>query len=441
MGVVARQPGSAEWSETVALSRSGHIANPDVAVEPDGSVTVVWKRNASPESDDITSLIETARKPLTSSDFGDVEILSDEGFHFSPPRVAATCKGRVVVVWDNDLSETESRVVIADRRGPSFDYEEGEFVPQDDEDHESEVGRFCHPAITTNSDGSVIVTWNTTFCRHWRFFSEASPNYEWYGPGKVHCDASFGTAFLPDGRVLFPVWDQSWSDDEDAEDLGAAGMGEIMLHWQDPSLGNKKLDGGTLILQEEAVETPLVAVGDNGTVALVFKHWSTVKAAIWSPRRKSLNRVPDLISVVEDEDYPFDETMTQLVVSPDGTVTLVMFSFEANSVIAASKTPDSDGFDEPVQIRSCNGNIVRDLTTVIDDAGNITAVWWEGELFEDGSNHDKTGGAIMSLTWPAGEGDSANPVVLSRPNGAFSGLSLSLGVDGTTAAAWAATDQ
>lgn len=89
-----RAPLPASFSAPVPISQDDNARDPEVAVGPDGSVTVVWVLADGPGG-----VVQASTKPARSTAFSAPVTLSDGGELIGYPKIAIGPDGRTTVVW------------------------------------------------------------------------------------------------------------------------------------------------------------------------------------------------------------------------------------------------------------------------------------------------------------------------------------------------------
>lgn len=425
-----RRAGEAEFSAPVPVSGPGFPEETDIAVAPDGSVTVVWKERTSPAANE--SVIKISTMVSGSETFADPEIISEPGFHNSPPRVAAKSDGGVLVAWDRDASDEESRIFVASITDHSSKPLVQELTSKADHD---EFGRPSHPLVVTGLAGEAIVTWNTTWNLHWVFQQASSNPQEWSKPSRLHEDTTYDMVLHSDGLAIVPTWEAVESDDDWEEDLGVVGEGEIWLNWMNASPGEPDRKGSNWIIEGESVEGPKVALGSDGTLALVFRQHHELRVEVWSPGEDWEDRVERLSLEPPDEEESF-----QLLVGPEGEVTVIWLGDSVgNCPVSATRPGGSKAFETSGELRKVSkGTSSRELRADSDPSGAITVCWLDTERVEPQAEHEEKRESVISVVRPSGDAKFSEPVRVGGPSEKIGSLSMNTGYDGTTAIVWAA---
>ena len=93
-----RRPGDAAFGAPMDLSAPGHdAANPEVAITPDGTTTVVWSR-----PDGTNNVVQAAVRAPGEAAFGAPLDLSAPGHDAANPEIAAASDGTAIAVWQYD---------------------------------------------------------------------------------------------------------------------------------------------------------------------------------------------------------------------------------------------------------------------------------------------------------------------------------------------------
>jgi hypothetical protein len=142
-----RSPGQASFGPAENLSQSGQsAAGPQVAIAPDGTTTVIWRR-----SNGSNSIVQAATRQAGQGTFGAVQDLSQAGRSAFLHQVATGASGATVVVWSR--SDGTSPVIQAASRAPG----EASFGTPETL---SQTGQSAgDPQAAIAGDGTTVVTW------------------------------------------------------------------------------------------------------------------------------------------------------------------------------------------------------------------------------------------------------------------------------------------
>jgi len=100
------------WGDPVTLSNSGRNDGPQVAIAPDGTVTVAWS------NDD--AAVQHATRPSGSGSFLPLGTIDGDGGNVSPVRIGVAADGTAVLAWTRSANGS-SRIWTAERPpGGSF---------------------------------------------------------------------------------------------------------------------------------------------------------------------------------------------------------------------------------------------------------------------------------------------------------------------------------
>ena len=120
---------------------------PQVAIAPDGTTTVVWQR-------DLDGITQAATRPAGSSSFGAIQPLSDPQPLSSGPQVAVAPDGETTVVWGQLVGGT---FTIQARIRPAGS---NTFGPVQGASPTSDAALF--PNLAVAADGATTVVWTLT---------------------------------------------------------------------------------------------------------------------------------------------------------------------------------------------------------------------------------------------------------------------------------------
>ncbi len=129
------------------ISAAGQDAEqPQIAVAPDGTTTVVWRRL-------VDGTIQAATRPADSSTFGAIQSLSDAELFSSGPQVAVAPDGETTVVW-GQIVGGDFTIQAATRPAGSNTFE-----PVQNLATNQGSGVSGSPRVAVAPDGETTVTW------------------------------------------------------------------------------------------------------------------------------------------------------------------------------------------------------------------------------------------------------------------------------------------
>ena len=338
------------------VDRSGYFPQAQVAVAPDGAITVLWVRALSPSG----FKIQGRTRPAGASDYGPIQDLSDAGPGFSRPEVAIAPDGTTTVVWSRNtgtgyIVEARTRPAGASDYGPVQDLSDG-------------VGGAEKPQVAVARDGATTVVWNLalTGARGYLVQARTRPaGATAFGATEDLAEAvSVGFSpqlvVAPDGTTTV-VWELSDPPrvvvQARTRPAGASAYGAT----QDLSVG------GT---------TPAAAVGADGTTAVAWRQWDPASSRVLfqsalRPAGSGDFEAGQTIGTIDNQSMP------QVAVAPDGAVTAGWAEEIAGdfAVQAATRAAGASAFG-PIQTlaeRTAPGTPLMWLAAGPD--GAVTAVW------------------------------------------------------------------
>jgi PKD domain len=145
----ATRPAGGEWSEPVALSDEASPAvQPDLAIDDEGTVTVIWVGNEEWEE----GVVEAATHPA-DGDWSEPVELSDESRAARSPEVAVDQQGEVTAVWVLNTGSRDDGVIQSTTRPAGGEWSE------EPVDVSGEDGLASLPRIAVDAAGDATVVW------------------------------------------------------------------------------------------------------------------------------------------------------------------------------------------------------------------------------------------------------------------------------------------
>ena len=384
----------------VDLSATGRDAyNPQVAVAPDGTAIVVWRR-----SNGADSIIQAAIRPPGGT-FGAPVDLSATGQGAYNPGVAVSSDGTATVVWDRSNGTNNMVQAVTRPPGGSFGAPVDLSVAGQDADD---------PDIGVASDGTATVVWRRYDGSH--FVVQATTRQ----PG-----GSFGTpvdlsaadqgayaphvAVAPDGATAV-VWSRY------------DGTSDIVQAATRPPNGSfgAPVDLSATGRDADEPQVSLVSGGAATVTWLRSNGTNTVIQAASRPAGGSFGAPADLSAAGRDAYGP------QVAVAADGTATVVWIRPNGTNNIAQAVTRPSGGsFGTPVDLSATGGDSYDPHVAVSPD-GTATAIW---------DRFNGTDYIVQAATRPPG-GSFGPPVDLSAAGQDAGAPRAVSALDGSMTAVW-----
>ena len=437
---------------------------PRVAIAPDGTTTVVWRRidRATPT----TVTIEAATRPAGSSAFGAIQPLSDAALYTSEPEVAVAPDGETTVVWSVFLSggiaiqaftrpagsstfgpaqnvatnqgsgPTETMVAVAPNGETTVTWVDGTntvraatrpagsntFGPVEDL---SGVGENASgPKVAVAADGTTTVTWNLT--------SACSP-----GPTCYVVQART----RPAGSNTFgPVQEVSPTSERSlAPHLAVAADGATTVVWKLSSgcfpspcertaqstsrpAGSDTFGPAQDVSESSSgVDFTNLAVAADGATTVV---WAEFVGGEWIMRARTRPAGSNTFGTIEDISEISSQSTLQVAAAPDGAITVVWEWEDSatgdHTVQAASRPAGASAFGTVTNLSAPAATPSSAQLAVAPD-GAVTAVW---EQYTEGDRRIQVASSAPTTyslaVLLAGEGKGS---VTSSPSGIDCGSS------------------
>lgn len=356
-----RPPGGTFGAPVDLSAFGGEVEHPRIAVGPDGTVIVVWRRNGDPTSDPMDWTIQAAvRKP--GALFTAPVNLSDPGGGSNRPRIAIGPDGTATAIWHRRDSSTSKWVVQTATR--FFD----NFAPPVDIGFDNAQ----NAKIAFGPDGTATAFWSAYSGSPWGVQVATRP------PGGAFSDPvdladteqAVGAAKLavgPDGTttVAWSRYDGTtwWSQAATRPPGGSFGTPVDITA---PGTVSKMFTG--------------LAAGPDGAATMVWRHDNGSNNIIQSTTRppggSSFGPVIDLSEFGQNASRP------QVVTGRDGTTTMSWNRSNGSKNIIQAVTRTSDGgFGAPVDLSAPGQSSDKSRLAVAAD-GSVSAVW----VRSDGAN-------------------------------------------------------
>jgi hypothetical protein len=360
-----RPAGSSSFGAIQPLSDPQPLSSgPQVAVAPDGETTVVWGQLVGG-----TFTIQARIRPAGSSTFGAVQNLAtNQGSGVSgSPRVAVAADGATTVTWTGqpDIIRAATRAAGSNTFGPVEDL--------------SVVGEnAAAPRVAVAGDGTTTVAWNLT--------SACSP-----GPTCFVVQART----RPAGSNTFgPV--QGASPTSDAAlfpNLAVAADGATTVVWTltrgcvpspceyTSQAATRPAGSGTFGTAQDVSPTESstkftnVAVAPDGAATVV---WAQLVGGNFITRARTRPAGSTTFGTIEDISEIGTQSAIQVAAAPDGAITVAWewedFATGDHTVQAASRPAGASAFGTVTNLSAAGATPARSRLAVAPD-GAVTAVW------------------------------------------------------------------
>jgi hypothetical protein len=383
----------------VALSPLGG-SDPQVAVAPDGSATMIWKVV------DVAaySYVQTVTRPAGSTEFGPVQNVSPtDGMLTGSGAIAVGANGAATITWINYYGHVyqATRASSTSRFGNPEAVVEGAYVFA------------TRPAIAMAPDGTTVIVWRQAV----NFFGQV-----WQ-------------ATRPAGATSFdPATAVSTTGNAEKPTVAISGTGTTTIGWQTVAGASENYAAavyaatrlttatsfGSPQLLSAAVRgqsNPVVAAGADGTTAVAWRGSGVVKVA-------SLDSVADTfgasvtVSAVADEAY---ETPA-IAVGVDGATTVSWYD-DRDLVVEATR-PAGGSFAAPVDVSSVGDSSSSSSVAIAPD-GTTMIIWRVG----------RTPNRIKVANRPVGDTRFGAPVEVAAGSSLGSSR-IGIGGDGSVTLGW-----
>jgi len=346
----ATRPPGGSFGAAVDLSATGESAfDPQIAIAPDGSATVVWSRLNGADS-----IAQAATRPPGGS-FGPAVDLSASGETADRPQIAIAPSGAATVVWYG-FNGTNFIVQAATRPpGGSF----GAAVDL------SATGQnaFQHQ-IAVAPDGTTTAVWQRSNGAHDIIQAATRPPGGSFGAA-VDLSATGQNAFDPqiafatDGAVT-AVWRRS------------NGVNSIVQAATRPPGGSFGPAVDLSAAGQDAGQ-PRITFATNGAATVVWirnNGANSIVQAATRPPGGSFGPAVDLSATGQGAFQP------QIEIAPDGAATVVWIRNNGpNFIVQAATRPPGSSFGAPVDLSATGQNASEPQVAIAPD-GAATAVWY-----------------------------------------------------------------
>ncbi|HTT95490.1 MAG TPA: hypothetical protein VMF55_12520 [Solirubrobacterales bacterium] len=347
-----RDPGGA-WGAPVDLSLPGRDAFlPEVAVDPSGNATAVWRRSNGTET-----IIQAASRPSGGAWEAPVD-LSLTGQRANAPQVAVDSNGGATVVWH---TEGTNDIIQAATRSPGGAWG----APVNLSLSGQEAGE---PQVAVDPSGNATAVWSRSNGSNYIIQSATrAPGGEWQSPVDVSTAGQDSyepqVAVDPNGNAT-AVW-RVFDDDNDHNiDLVQAATRASGGGWQSPV---------DLSPAGEHVYEPQVAVDASGTATAVWRgvDGTYVIDAATRAAGGAWTAETEISATGENNKQP------QVAAASNDDVTAVWSRYpgggEDHFVQAATRKAGM-AWGAPVDL-SAGGQETAEPQVAIDPSGDPTAVW------------------------------------------------------------------
>ncbi len=316
-----RPAGASDYGPVQDLSDVAvDVSRPEVAVAPDGTTTVVWSRDAGSGF-----IVEARTRPAGAGDYGPVQDLSDGVEGAVEARVAVARDGATTVVWKRTLTGARGNLVQA-RTRPA-----GASAFGATQDLSEVVSSGLTPQLAVAPDGTTTVVW--TLSDHPRVVVQARTRPAGASAYGATRDLSVGgenpsVAVGTDGTTAV-VWQQT--DPADSR---------IVVQSALRPAGSGDFEAGQTIGTTDSQSTVDVAVAPDGAVTAV---WAVAAAGDFTAQaatRAAGTSAFGPIQTLAERTAP-DAPAIWVAAGPDGAVTAVWRGADGTNAIirTASSAP------------------------------------------------------------------------------------------------------
>jgi hypothetical protein len=389
---------------------------PQVAIAPDGTTTVVWRRN----SDGIT---QAATRPAGSNTFGAVEPLSDAELFSSGPQVAVGPDGETTVVWGRIVGGT---LAIEARTRPAGS---NTFGAVQTLATNQGSGVSAIPQVAVAPDGQTTVTWvdGTNTIRVATRPAGSSTFGTVVALSAVGGNAGLaGLVVAPDGTTTV-VWNLT----------SACSLGPTCYVVQARTRPAGSNTFGTVqdvSATSEAALSPNLAVAADGATTVA---WTLTSGCAPSPCEYTAQTATrpagsNTFGTVQDVS-PIDATngSAHVAVAPNGETTVVWSQLVGSilTIRARTRSAGSSTFGTAQDISEIGNQSVIRVAAASD--GAITVVWeWEDVAM--GGDH-----TVQAASRPAGASAFGTITNLSAAGASPSSSRVAVALNGAITAVWA----
>ncbi len=342
------------------LSAPGADAfSPQLAVAPDGTVTVVWIGWESNENGEANFVVQS-RRIAPDGEVGEDPIdLSSLGRDAGEPQVAVAPDGTATAVWKRFDG---SHFLIKERRIAP----DGNPDPTPSHTLSASHQDAVEPQVAVAADGTATVVWSRFNGSHSVIeSSRVAPDGT---PGTV-TDLSAGeqnsvepqVVAAPDG-VATVVWVRS------------GGSESIVQARQISPGGALEAEPTDLSAAGQAAAEPQLAAASDSAVTAVWERYDGTSFIVQGSRVAVGDEPPS--SPVDLSAPGQDATEPQLAIAPDGTATIVWSRANGSDPIAQERSLGQGGVPgAPAEDLSTAGGSASGSQVVVGSDGAVTAVW------------------------------------------------------------------
>jgi Glycosyl hydrolase family 26 len=372
------EPGGKPIGSVHILSDPGEDAfDPQVAVDPNGTATVAWKR-----FDGSNNVVQERRVGPDGAPEPAVHDLSESGQYASQPQVGVSPDGRAIVVWER---YSGYRTVIQERQiyasgvpaGTTYSLSTGE-------------QNAVEPRVAVAPDGSATVVWDrydgaNQIVQERRIAPGGAPEEPTHdlsagGENAIEPRVSVDT----EGAVT-AVWTRFDGSNEVIQARHIAPSGALS-----PTVYNVSAAGKPAV-------SPDVAMGPDGSATLVWQRFDRSNFVVQERRIAPDGSLDpgtyDLSPIGEDAHEP------QIAVGGDGSATVAWSGFDGSSGIVRARRVGQPGLPQAE---------TADLSTVGGNAGapaiaagprsEVIATWRRFDGANDGVQSASFGAPVVEVT-------------------------------------------
>ena len=381
------------WVLPAADLSPASSTQPQVAVAPDGTTTVVWTQATS---DRLTAKVQARTRPPGGT-FGAPVDVSAPGESVGSPQVAVAPDGTTTVVYLRGIDAFGMNLVRVSTRPPGGTF--GDQITL------SEVDNNLTPRVAVAPDGTATVVWSADGVVTAR---TRPPGGTFSAPVTVGSGWWTALAVTPAGAVT-AVWEHF------------DGTHRIVQASSRPPGGGFGVQVDVSAADANAI-TPQVAVAPDGTTTVAwFSSDGSIVQASTRPPGGTFSAPVDLGGSVDPNE---NQAGPKLAVAPDGTTTVVyarVFDYLKHTVRAITRAPGGT-FGAPVDV-SDPGPSTFDPDVAVSADGTVTVAWTRV-------------GAVQTSTRPPGGTFSSPLDLFSVPEQWGFPVRLAVAPDGAATAVW-----
>ena len=397
------------------ISAAGEAAEqPQIAIAPDGTTTVVWRRLAD-------GIIQAATRPTGSNTFGAVQDLSDAELFSSGPQVAVAPDGETTVVWGQIVGASGFTIQARTRPAGSSTFGAIQNLATN-----QGSGVSGSPRVAVARDGKTTVTWvdgSNTVKAVTRPAGSSTFGAVVPLSGVGENAANPGVAVAPDGTTTV-VWNLTsacspgptcYVVQARTRPAGSSTFGAI----QDASPTS------------EGALAPNLAVSADGATTVV---WTLTRNCLPSPceyTAQATNRPGGSTTFGPVQDVSPTDTssgFTNVAVAPDGAITVVWGQLIGGTLTIRARTrPAGSSTFGAIEDISEIGNQSAIQVAAAPD-GAITVAW----EWEDGVGAH----TVQAASRPAGASAFGAVTNLSAAGATPPSSRLAVALNGAVTAVW-----